>query len=87
MFAACLAVVPGWMVFREAVGKVELARFPEEIELALVDSVFDPPAARVKRLGRLLAHFGTEDATGSAIIGSERVSNGQLRMAEFFEGG
>ena len=67
-----MAMVPGWIVFRGAAGEVELAGFPEQIELALVDSVFhNPPVPRVKRgLGKLLAHFGVEDAVdGGAIVG------------------
>jgi hypothetical protein len=34
-----------------------------------------------------LAHFGVEDAVGSAIVGSERGSSARLWVAKFFEGG
>ena len=53
-----LAVVTGWVVLCEAVGEVA-CRVPRGgwAELALVDSVFDPPAVRIKGLGKLLAHF------------------------------
>ena len=50
VFASHLMVVPGWVVLCEAAGEVLRVWFPEEIELALVDSVFDAPAARVERL-------------------------------------
>ena len=56
------------------------------IELALVDSVFHPPVAHVERFGKFLAHFGSEDALGSAVVGLERGSGDGLGVAEFFEG-
>ena len=73
------------MVLGEAAGKVLLAGFPEEIELALVDSVFDPPVARIERLGKLLARFGAEDAVGRTVAGCKRRASARLRVSHFFE--
>jgi hypothetical protein len=80
-------VVPRRMVLGEIICKVEFTRGPDEVELALLDYVFHSPVAHVERLGKLLAHFGIEDAVGSAVAGFERGSGGWLFMAEFFEGG
>lgn len=55
-------MVPEQVVFREVVGEVQLAGFPEEIDFALVHFVVDPAAAHVKRFGKLPLHFEIEDA-------------------------
>jgi hypothetical protein len=55
--------------------------------MALLDSVFHPPVAHVERLGKLLAHFGIENALSGAVVGFERGSSGCLFMAKFFKGG
>ncbi len=65
----------------KVVGQVELSGGPEEIELALVDSVFHPPASHVERLGELLSHFGIEDAMGSLVVGFDGRSGGGLLVA------
>ncbi len=74
------------MVLGKIIGFVFLAGRPGEIELTLVDAVLHPPVAHVKRFGKLLAHFGSEDSLGGAVLGFERGSGGWLFMAEFFEG-
>jgi hypothetical protein len=45
------------VVLGEIVGKVEFFGGPEEIELALADLVFHPPALHVKGFGEFLAAF------------------------------
>jgi hypothetical protein len=79
-------VVPGWVLLGEIIHKVEFSRGPDEVELALLDYVFHPPVAHVERLGKLLAHFGIEDALSGAVVNFEKGSGGWLSMAEFFEG-
>ena len=80
-------LVPGWVVLGEIICNLEFTRGPDEVELALLDSVFHPPVAHVKRFGKFLAHFGIEDALGGAVVCFERGSGGWLFMAEFFKGG
>ena len=85
VLAAHVAMMPWWVMLGEVVGQVELAWGPDEIELALVDSVLHPPVAHVERFGKFLSHFGSEDALGSTVVGLERESGDGLRVAEFFE--
>ena len=88
VLVAHVVMMPGWVMLGEVVGQVELAWGPDEIEFALVDSVFHPPAvAHVERFGKFLAHFGREDALGSAVVGLERGSSDGLEVAKLFEGG
>ncbi len=46
------------VVLGEIICKIEFSRGSDEVKVALIDSVFHPPVAHVKRLGEFLAHFG-----------------------------
>jgi hypothetical protein len=72
VFVSHFTVVSGWVLLGKIIRKVEFSRGPDEVELALLDSVFHPPVAHVERLGKFLAHFGIEDALSSAVVGFER---------------
>ena len=74
VLVAHVAMMPWWVMLDEVVGQVELAWGPDEIELALVDSVLHPPVAHVERFGKFLSNFGSEDALGSTVVSFERGS-------------
>jgi hypothetical protein len=76
VFVSHFSVVPGRVVLGEIIHKVEFIRGPNEVELALLDSIFHPPVAHVERLGKVLAHFGIEDTLGGAVVGFEIGSGG-----------
>ena len=65
----------------EIVGQVEFSGGPEEIKLALLDSVFHPPVSHVERFGELLAHLGIKDAVGGSVVGFDWRSCGRLLVA------
>ena len=74
-------------MFGEVIGQVEFAGGPEEVELALVYAVLHPPIAHVERFGKLLAHFGIEDALSSFVVGFKGGSSRRLGVAELLEVG
>jgi hypothetical protein len=69
------------VVLCETVGQVQFSGGPEEIELALLDSVFHPPASRVEGLGELLARLGVEDAVGGSVVDFDKRSSCRLLVA------
>lgn len=72
------------MMLGEIIGTVGFARFPENMELALADSVPYPIKAHVNSFGTLLFDSVISNASGSGVISLER--GGWLRVPKFFKG-
>ena len=58
-------MVPWWMMFCKIVSHVDGTFPPDELEVLLAYSIFDPVKAHIKRFRELLAHGRVENASGS----------------------
>ena len=79
-----LSVMCGRVVLGEVVSQVGAARGPEEVVLALFDSVLEPVEAHVYGFGAALLDSVREDAVSDCIVCFE--GSGWLGMAKFNEG-
>lgn len=73
------------MVLGEIVGIVVDAPPPEDNELVLADSVFEPVEPHVHGFGAALADRVVDDAGGASVVGL--YGGGRLRVAKVVEGG
>jgi hypothetical protein len=73
------AVVGGWKVLGEIIGKVFWAGSPVDDELSLLYTVFDPVETHVDGFGATLANAIIGDAGGARVIGLN--GGGWLRVA------
>jgi hypothetical protein len=70
-------------MFGEIISFVEIAAFPINTELALVEAVANPIKVQVNRLGMLLVDSVICDAGSSTIVGDNR--GGRLAVAKVFK--
>ena len=68
-------------MFGEVVCHVDGSFSPDELELALLDSVLDPIETHIEGFGKFLTHGRVEDAGGGRIVIVDWSAASRLRMA------
>ena len=55
-------------MFCEVVGHIDGSLSPDELKLALLDSILDPIKTHIEGFGEFLSHGGVEDTSGGGVI-------------------
>ena len=63
-----LLVVCGWMVLSKVICQVFLSAVPADIELSLLDSVYEPVESHINCLTSILFEDAIDDAIGSVVV-------------------
>ena len=75
-----LLVVPWWMMLGEVVGHIDGSLSPDELKLALLDSVLNPIESHIEGFGEFLTHGRVEDAGGGRIVIVDGSAASRLRV-------
>ena len=58
----------GWMVLSKVICQVFLAAVPADIELSLLDSVYEPVESHIDCFASILFEDAIDDAIGSVVV-------------------
>ena len=73
-----------WMMLGEIIRAVQFSGGPVEVELFLINAIFEPMVSHVESFGPFHAHCGVENTMCCRVVGLKRSAGGRLFVAHFF---